>query len=68
MRPATPASSQPYRIFNTWLGDPAKNLLLAEVISVIKREALLSNAVHAGKALLTGLLELQVPSPCPGPT
>lgn len=51
----------PYRIFNTWLGDPSKNLLLAEVINVIKREDLLSNAAHAGKALVTGLLDLQVP-------
>ncbi|XP_040829887.1 4-aminobutyrate aminotransferase, mitochondrial isoform X6 [Ochotona curzoniae] len=50
----------PYRIFNTWLGDPCKNLLLAEVINVIKREDLLSNVTHAGKALLTGLLDLQV--------
>ncbi|KAM9584134.1 4-aminobutyrate aminotransferase, mitochondrial [Trichechus inunguis] len=53
----------PYRIFNTWLGDPAKNLLLAEVINVIKREDLLSNAAHAGKTLLTGLLELQARYP-----
>lgn len=58
----TRASFQPYRIFNTWLGDPSKNLLLAEVINVIKREDLLSNAAHAGKALLTGLLDLQVPA------
>ncbi|KAG8145458.1 hypothetical protein E2320_011989 [Naja naja] len=47
-------------IFNTWLGDPSKNLLLAEVINVIKREDLLSNVTHAGKVLLMGLLELQV--------
>ncbi|KAM6424065.1 4-aminobutyrate aminotransferase, mitochondrial isoform 2-T3 [Liasis olivaceus] len=52
-------ANAPYRIFNTWLGDPSKNLLLAEVINVIKREDLLSNVTHAGKALLTGLLELQ---------
>lgn len=51
---------KPYRIFNTWLGDPSKNLMLAEVIKVIKREDLLNNATHAGKALLTGLLDLQV--------
>lgn len=59
--PTPRASFQPYRIFNTWLGDPSKNLLLAEVINVIKREDLLSNAAHAGKALVTGLLDLQVP-------
>nr|XP_055221235.1 4-aminobutyrate aminotransferase, mitochondrial isoform X2 [Gorilla gorilla gorilla]XP_055221236.1 4-aminobutyrate aminotransferase, mitochondrial isoform X2 [Gorilla gorilla gorilla]XP_055221237.1 4-aminobutyrate aminotransferase, mitochondrial isoform X2 [Gorilla gorilla gorilla] len=58
----------PYRIFNTWLGDPSKNLLLAEVINIIKREDLLNNAAHAGKALLTGLLDLQVtPPPLPRP-
>ncbi|KAL7979082.1 hypothetical protein Chor_015106 [Crotalus horridus] len=50
---------KPYRIFNTWLGDPSKNLLLAEVINVIKREDLLGNVTHAGKVLLMGLLELQ---------
>ncbi|KAM5227216.1 4-aminobutyrate aminotransferase, mitochondrial isoform 4-T4 [Ctenodactylus gundi] len=55
--------SAPYRIFNTWLGDPSKNLLLAEVINVIKREDLLNNAAHAGKVLLTGLLELQARYP-----
>lgn len=59
----TPSSFQPYRIFNTWLGDPSKNLLLAEVINIIKREDLLNNAAHAGKVLLTGLLDLQVPPP-----
>lgn len=54
LRPNTP-----YRIFNTWLGDPSKNILLAEVINVIRRENLLANAAHAGKVLLDGLLELQ---------
>ncbi|XP_065749592.1 4-aminobutyrate aminotransferase, mitochondrial isoform X4 [Phocoena phocoena] len=53
----------PYRIFNTWLGDPSKNLLLAEVINIIKREDLLNNAAHAGKVLLTGLLDLQARYP-----
>ncbi|MEE6498485.1 hypothetical protein FKM82_003124 [Ascaphus truei] len=49
----------PYRIFNTWLGDPSKNLLLAEVLNVIKREDLINNTVQAGKVLLDGLLEFQ---------
>ncbi|XP_063286294.1 4-aminobutyrate aminotransferase, mitochondrial-like [Pelobates fuscus] len=50
----------PYRIFNTWLGDPSKTILLAEVLNVIKRDDLLNNAVLAGKVLLDGLLELQI--------
>lgn len=35
-------------------------MLLAEVINIIKREDLLNNVAHAGKTLLTGLLDLQV--------
>ncbi|OCT64017.1 hypothetical protein XELAEV_18045117mg, partial [Xenopus laevis] len=54
---------KPYRIFNTWLGDPSKNLLLAEVLNVIKREDLLSNTVQAGKALHDGLLDFQARYP-----
>ncbi|XP_053551219.1 4-aminobutyrate aminotransferase, mitochondrial [Bombina bombina] len=49
----------PYRIFNTWLGDPSKNLLLAEVLNVIKREDLVTNAVQSGKVLIDGLLDMQ---------
>lgn len=51
---------QPYRIFNTWMGDPSKNLFLAEVLNVIRRENLLEEVTRSGKALLNGLIELQV--------
>lgn len=50
----------PYRIFNTWLGDPSKNILLAEVLNVIKQEDLLNNAANSGKILMDGLLDFQV--------
>uniref|UniRef100_A0A3Q3DA14 4-aminobutyrate aminotransferase, mitochondrial n=1 Tax=Hippocampus comes TaxID=109280 RepID=A0A3Q3DA14_HIPCM len=50
---------QPYRIFNTWMGDPTKNLLLSEVLSVIRRENLLVEVNRSGKALMNGLNELQ---------
>lgn len=53
-------SPQPYRIFNTWMGDPSKNLFLLEVLNVIRRENLLEQVTHSGKALLDGLKELQV--------
>lgn len=53
----------PYRIFNTWLGDPSKNLMLAEVLNVIKRENLLSNVVYSGKVLYNGLQDLQARYP-----
>ncbi|XP_041061682.1 4-aminobutyrate aminotransferase, mitochondrial isoform X2 [Carcharodon carcharias] len=50
----------PYRIFNTWLGDPSKSLMFAEVLNVIKREKLLDNVIESGKVLLQGLKDLQV--------
>lgn len=43
------------------MGDPSKNLLLLEVLNVIRKENLLEEVTHSGKALLTGLYDLQVP-------
>lgn len=51
---------QGYRIFNTWMGDPSKNLFLSEVLNVIRRENLLNEVTRSGKTLLQGLYELQV--------
>uniref|UniRef100_A0A8K9XFA4 4-aminobutyrate aminotransferase, mitochondrial n=1 Tax=Oncorhynchus mykiss TaxID=8022 RepID=A0A8K9XFA4_ONCMY len=51
--------SQAYRIFNTWMGDPSKNLFLAEVLNVIRRENLLEEVTRSGKTLLQGLYQLQ---------
>uniref|UniRef100_A0A3B3ZZ75 Uncharacterized protein n=1 Tax=Periophthalmus magnuspinnatus TaxID=409849 RepID=A0A3B3ZZ75_9GOBI len=48
-----------YRIFNTWMGDPSKNLFLIEVLNVIRRENLLEEVRRSGKALLQGLYALQ---------
>ncbi|GCC37044.1 hypothetical protein chiPu_0015544, partial [Chiloscyllium punctatum] len=49
-----------YRIFNTWLGDPSKNLMFSEVLNVIRREKLLDNVIESGKVLLQGLKDLQI--------
>uniref|UniRef100_A0A3Q2TY32 4-aminobutyrate aminotransferase n=1 Tax=Fundulus heteroclitus TaxID=8078 RepID=A0A3Q2TY32_FUNHE len=54
---------KPYRIFNTWMGDPSKNLFLVEVLNVIRRENLLEEVTRSGKALLNGLYELQAQYP-----
>uniref|UniRef100_A0AAQ4PLB9 4-aminobutyrate aminotransferase, mitochondrial n=1 Tax=Gasterosteus aculeatus aculeatus TaxID=481459 RepID=A0AAQ4PLB9_GASAC len=56
-------ADKPYRIFNTWMGDPSKNLLLAEVLNVIRRENLLEEVTRSGKALLNGLYDLQAQFP-----
>lgn len=50
---------QPYRIFNTWMGDPGKILLLEEILNVIKRDNLLDTVNKAGDRLKTGLLALE---------
>ena len=51
---------QPARIFNTWLGDPSKVLLIGEVVKVIKEDNLLDNVQVTGDYLLTGLKDMQV--------
>lgn len=47
-----------YRIFNTWMGEPSKVLLLEKVVQVIKRDQLLENARITGEILQTGLRQL----------
>ncbi|XP_048868949.1 4-aminobutyrate aminotransferase, mitochondrial-like isoform X3 [Brienomyrus brachyistius] len=54
---------KPFRIFNTWMGDPTKNLLLNEVLNVIKTENLLEEVRNSGRVMLQGLYELQARYP-----
>jgi 4-aminobutyrate aminotransferase/(S)-3-amino-2-methylpropionate transaminase len=48
-----------YRVFNTWMGDPSKLLLLEKIVQVIKRDNLLSVVRESGDVLLKGLKDLQ---------
>jgi 4-aminobutyrate aminotransferase/(S)-3-amino-2-methylpropionate transaminase len=50
---------QPYRIFNTWVGDPGKLILLDTVLQTIKKDNLLENTKKTGEVLLGGLKDLQ---------
>lgn len=50
---------QPYRVFNTWMGDPGKLLLLEQILKIIKREKLLENVDRVGKVLKKGLTDAQ---------
>lgn len=52
-------SPQAYRIFNTWMGDPGKLVLLEKVIKVIKQEKLLDLVCKTGEVLKSGLHELE---------
>ncbi|KAH8239414.1 hypothetical protein KR032_003992 [Drosophila birchii] len=51
--------NEPYRIFNTWMGDPGKVLLLEEIVKVIQEDNLLANVNVAGEVLKNGLLSLE---------
>lgn len=53
----TPA--QAYRVFNTWMGDPGKLLLLESILNVVKRDALLENVNRVGDKLKKGLFQAQ---------
>ncbi|KAK0074912.1 hypothetical protein PV325_007643 [Microctonus aethiopoides] len=55
---------QGYRIFNTWMGDPSKLILLEAIIQVIQRDNLLERVSKVGKYTLAQLkiLENEFPS------
>lgn len=50
---------QPYRILNTWVGDPSKLLLLEAALNTIRKDNLLENTRITGDILLNGLKDLQ---------
>ncbi|XP_039292779.1 4-aminobutyrate aminotransferase, mitochondrial [Nilaparvata lugens] len=49
----------PYRVFNTWMGDPGKILILEAIVNVIEKENLLKNVEATGKVLYDGILQLE---------
>ena len=51
---------QGYRIFNTWLGDPMRLVVLEAVLEQIEKHNLLQNATITGERLLTGIKDIQV--------
>lgn len=53
----------PYRVFNTWMGDPAKVLLCGTVAEVVRQDDLLAATREAGEALVAVLLAAQQQHP-----
>lgn len=51
--------SQAYRVFNTWMGDPGKLVLLEAILNVIKRDSLLDDVNRVGAKLKSGLIQAQ---------
>ncbi|XP_067672599.1 4-aminobutyrate aminotransferase, mitochondrial-like isoform X2 [Haliotis asinina] len=54
---------QGFRIFNTWVGDPAKVTLLEEVVKVIQSQNLVANMANLGAYLQQGLKDAQTKFP-----
>ncbi|XP_023288245.1 4-aminobutyrate aminotransferase, mitochondrial isoform X2 [Orussus abietinus] len=50
---------QPYRVFNTWMGDPSKLILLESILDVIFKEDLLTRVSRVGNYTLKQLIEFQ---------
>ncbi len=50
--------AEPWRIFNTFLGDPLRGAQLEVIIEVIERDDLLGNVVRTGKTLVRELTSL----------
>nr|CAD2172161.1 unnamed protein product [Meloidogyne enterolobii] len=51
--------NEPYRIYNTWMGEPTKLVLLEKIVQVIKRDQLVSKAKNVGNDLLAELKNLE---------
>jgi len=52
-------AKQGFRIFNTWVGEPSKIMLLDSVLKTIKADNLLEETRKAGDVLLKGLNDAQ---------
>ncbi|KAK0398485.1 hypothetical protein QR680_002614 [Steinernema hermaphroditum] len=51
--------NEPYRIYNTWMGDPSKLVVLEKALEVIKRDGLIQSTKKVGDNLLAGLRKLE---------
>ncbi|XP_077980358.1 4-aminobutyrate aminotransferase, mitochondrial-like [Glandiceps talaboti] len=53
------AVDEGYRIFNTWMGDPGKVVMLEKVVETIQKQNLLQNSEETGNYLRERLVQLQ---------
>ncbi|CAD5218957.1 unnamed protein product [Bursaphelenchus okinawaensis] len=51
--------NEPYRIFNTWMGEPTKLVILEKVIEIIKRDRLVEQTAKVGEHLQKALEKLE---------
>ncbi|CAH1127693.1 unnamed protein product [Ceutorhynchus assimilis] len=50
---------QPFRTFNTWMGDPGKVIILEKCLKIIMRDKLIENVCSTGKYTLECLEQIQ---------
>lgn len=50
--------NEPYRIYNTWMGEPSKIVILEKVVEVIRRDGLVEQANEVGQLLQKGLHDI----------
>jgi len=53
------ASNPNTRIFNTWMGEPLKLVMMNKIIDIVKRDNLLQNALTIGDQLMDGFKDLE---------
>ncbi|KAA8499327.1 4-aminobutyrate aminotransferase [Porphyridium purpureum] len=51
-------ASKPYRLYNTWMGDPLRMLQLQVVLETIEQDQLLNVVRRTGETCMRGLLDL----------
>lgn len=57
------APAEPYRIFNTWLGDPFRLAELEVILEIMRRDNLVEHTARVGAHLLGALRELEADHP-----
>jgi 4-aminobutyrate aminotransferase/(S)-3-amino-2-methylpropionate transaminase len=57
--PRALAPAEPYRIFNTWLGDPIRLAQLEVILEIMRRDHLIEHTERVGASLLGALRGLQ---------
>mmetsp|Transcript_13130 Transcript_13130/g.23616 ORF Transcript_13130/g.23616 Transcript_13130/m.23616 type:complete len:514 (-) Transcript_13130:83-1624(-) len=56
-------ASHPFRLYNTWMGDPLRMLQLGVVLDTIEKDRLLNVVQTAGSSIMTGLHEMRTEFP-----
>jgi len=57
------APQQGARVFNTWVGEPSKLIILNAVLETIRRDSLLEQVTRVGQTMQEGMLELSARYP-----